>query len=100
MFERPLRSSDPYFTVLAGPARPGPPRLGLAISKKCARRAVDRSRLKRIVRESFRDAALLLPPVDLVVLCRPTALRSERTLLFRSLTEHWQRIRDQRCADC
>jgi ribonuclease P protein component len=33
-----------------------PVRLGITIAKRWAKRAVDRNRLKRIVRESFRDA--------------------------------------------
>ncbi|MCU0832842.1 MAG: ribonuclease P protein component [Chromatiaceae bacterium] len=100
VFARPLRSTDSYFTVLAGVARPGPARLGLAISKKCARRAVDRSRLKRVIRESFRLAVGSLPSADLVVLCRPAAVQCVNAVLSRSLTQHWQRIRDQRCAEC
>lgn len=100
VFAQPARSIDSYFTVLAGSSRPGPARLGLAISKKCARRAVDRSRVKRIVRESFRLVSCSLPPVDIVVLCRPTAQRCGNLCLFRSLTQHWKRIRDQQCVDC
>jgi ribonuclease P protein component len=100
VFAQPVRSIDSYFTVLAGSRRPGPARLGLAVSKKCARRAVDRSRVKRIVRESFRLVSCSLPPVDIVVLCRPTVQRCGNPRLFRSLTQHWQRIRDQLCVDC
>lgn len=100
VFAQPTRSADPFFAVLAGPPRMGPARLGLAISKKCARRAVDRNRIKRIVRESFRLAAADLPPVDLVVLCRAAAQRGLNDRLFRSLTQHWQRIKDQLCDAC
>ena len=48
--------------------------MGLAIAKKCARRAVDRNRLKRLVRESFRLERLGLPGLDLVVMCRRDAV--------------------------
>lgn len=41
-------------------------RLGLAIPKKQARRAVDRNRLKRIIREEFRKAQRDIP-IDIVV---------------------------------
>jgi ribonuclease P protein component len=43
------------------------PRLGLIISKRSVRKAVRRNRLKRIVRESFRLHAHLMPPLDLVI---------------------------------
>ena len=41
------------------------------VSKKNARRAVDRNRIKRIIREQFRLHQFILPAVDLVVLARP-----------------------------
>jgi ribonuclease P protein component len=39
--------------------------LGLAVSKKCAKRAVDRNRIKRVTRDWFRHAGL--QGVDIVV---------------------------------
>jgi len=46
------------------------PRLGLAVPKRVVRRAVDRSRIKRLIRESFRHHRQELPPVDIVVSVR------------------------------
>lgn len=89
---------DPYFTVLARPNAEPLARLGLAIAKKCARRAVDRNRLKRLVRESFRLERLGLPGLDLVVLCRRDAVTADNLQLRASLTRHWARIRKQLCA--
>lgn len=42
-------------------------RLGLVIGKKLLKRAVDRNRLKRILRERFRQRRIGLPAFDLVV---------------------------------
>ena len=42
-------------------------RLGLVVGKKLLKRAVDRNRLKRVVRENFRLRRLELPAYDLVV---------------------------------
>lgn len=42
-------------------------RLGLVVGKKLLKRAVDRNRLKRVVRENFRLRRLQLPAYDLVV---------------------------------
>lgn len=89
---------DPYFTVLARPNAEPLARLGLAIAKKCARRAVDRNRLKRLVRESFRLERSGLPGLDLVVLCRRDAVTADNLQLRASLTRHWARIRKQLCA--
>lgn len=87
-----MKSADAYFTVLASPPRRGPARLGLAIAKKQARRAVDRNRLKRIARETFRRHRAQLPDVDLVILARAAALGVENPRLITSLERHFVRI--------
>lgn len=45
-------------------------RLGLAIPKKLARRAIDRNKIKRLIREAFRLAAPEIENKDLVVKLR------------------------------
>jgi ribonuclease P protein component len=76
--------------VLRQPA--GKARLGLAITKRVAPRAVDRNRVKRIVREVFRHAAPRLGAVDVVIKlkCLPsgaqwTQARAELETLFARL---------------
>lgn len=67
------------------------PRLGLAISKKHARRAVDRNRIKRIAREAFRVRRRSLAAVDIVVLSRAgiaAADSRELRLELDQLLEH------------
>lgn len=51
-------------------------RLGLVVAKKHLKRAVDRNRFKRLVRESFRAHQQQLEGLDVVVLARSGALRS------------------------
>lgn len=53
---------------LIAKGRTGQPRIGFAISKKHLGRAVARNRLKRLLREHFRQVRADLPPVDLVIL--------------------------------
>ncbi len=95
VFSKPIRSSDSLFTVLARANRLGSARLGLAISKKQLRRAVERNRIKRVVRESFRQQRPSLPPIDLVVLARRDTGRATSLQLRDSLRIHWQRLADQ-----
>lgn len=73
-------------------------RLGLAIAKKCARRAVDRNRLKRIARESFRTHRHTLPGVDIVVLCSNGATGMPNQKLDMLLEQAWGVIRNRLCA--
>jgi ribonuclease P protein component len=67
-------------------------RLGLAISKRVSKRAVERNRIKRLVRESFRRARLGLPPIDLVVMARETAAGVPGTDLLAELDTLWRRL--------
>jgi ribonuclease P protein component len=72
------------------------PRLGLAISKRVSKRAVDRNRIKRLVRESFRRARLELPPIDLMVMAREQAVGLPGPELLAELQLLWKKLRSVR----
>lgn len=85
--------------ALACPNGLGHPRLGLVISKKNVRRAVDRNRLKRLARESVRLQQSSLPAVDIVLLARRGAGELDKATLHRQLFGMWRRLeRDARSA--
>ncbi len=65
-------------------------RLGFALSKRSLKRAVDRNRIKRLVRESFRLHYLQLPAVDFVVLSQPEVAALDNTAILRQLDLLWQ----------
>ncbi|MGB5165255.1 MAG: ribonuclease P protein component [Woeseiaceae bacterium] len=91
VFKTATRSRDQQFTVLCRANKLGGARLGLAVSKKHCRLATDRNRLKRIIRESFRQQQSALQGLDFVVMNRPRAERHTNAELFESLDNHWQR---------
>ena len=91
VFKQAERSRDNLFTVLYTDNDERAPRLGLAISKKNCRLAVERNRLKRIVRESFRQHQATLPGIDIVVLNQAGTHKANNKQLFASLGRHWQR---------
>ena len=91
VFAGSRRSSDRLFTVLARENDCSRPRLGLAISKRAAKLAVQRNRLKRITREVFR-LQVDLPSMDFVVLARPEAKNAELSQLRASLEQHFDRL--------
>lgn len=97
VFKNPVRSSDRLLTILAVANDKGQARLGLAISKKNAKRAVDRNRIKRLIRESFRLHQCDLPAIDLVVMAKPVTKSAENQQILQSLQQHWNRLKKQ-CA--
>lgn len=77
-----------------GPAScsPAGARLGLAIAKRVARRAVDRNRIRRVARETFRQRRHTLRPVDFVVLAKPPATEADSRTLKLALDQLWLRF--------
>lgn len=92
VFAGATRVADRYFTILARPNGIGRPRLGLAVSRRTARRAVQRNRLRRLVRETFRRRQAALPAVDLVVIAKPTAVAASAPRLHQALETLWSRV--------
>jgi ribonuclease P protein component len=92
VFNKAMRSADQYFTVLARPNDKDFPRLGLAISKKRVTLAVTRNRLKRLIRESFRQKQHDLPCADFIVMAGRQCSNTKNRRLFLSLEKHWQKL--------
>jgi len=86
------------FVLRYGNNELGIARMGLAISKRVSKRAVDRNRLKRLARESFRRALPGLPPVDIVVTAHTIALECSGADLLAELDELFARLRPLKAA--
>ena len=74
-------------------------RLGLVVGKKQLKRAVDRNRLKRVVRDLFRRRRADLPAYDLIVRLAVKPVSFDASLLaddFFALLERLQRPRPKR----
>lgn len=95
VFASASRVRDQYFTILFRPSEVAEPRLGMAVSRRNAPKATDRSRIKRIVRETFRHRRAMLGPCDIVVIAKPSARQAERAQLQSSLNRLWQKIARQ-----
>lgn len=80
------------FLVRYRPNGLGQARLGLAISKRVSKLAVERNRLKRLLRESFRHARTALPAVDVVVMARGDAAAQSNQELLTEARVLWQRL--------
>ncbi len=98
VFKRAKNSRTSYFTVLAYPNQRAYARLGVIVAKRVVRRAVDRSSIRRFVRECFRNQQQALVGFDMVVLIRSippsTGQFSYRDCLskqWKEVIEKWQR---------
>jgi ribonuclease P protein component len=96
VFARPTVSRDAYFKVLSRANDQDINRLGMAVSRRVCAKAVGRNRLKRLIRESFRDQQVWAAGQDagvrdFVVLPSAAAAAISNAELFRSLTQHWRR---------
>lgn len=104
------RAKGQYFTVLAfscfgAVAKPdtsdtirrsvSSSRLGAVVSKKVAKSAVRRNRVKRLIRESFR-LRTHPQPIDFIVIAKPGAADADNTLLTKELNYLWKKIH-RRC---
>lgn len=92
VFAKARASRGRCLTVLARPIEGTRGRLGLVVAKRHAKRAVDRNRIKRLVRESFRHEKLRLAGLSLVVLSKAAATTASNDNLFAELEQHWSRL--------
>jgi len=72
-------------------------RLGLSIAARTIGNAVQRNRLRRQIRDSFRLQQQALPPVDIVIGARVAARNASGAELRASLLQLWEQIATQ-CA--
>ncbi|GAB6388868.1 ribonuclease P protein component [Stutzerimonas marianensis] len=68
------------------------PRLGLVIGKKSVKLAVERNRIKRQLRETFRLHQLDLTGWDIVVIARKGLADQESAELARHFSKLWKRL--------
>lgn len=90
--DAPLRASHQNFLFLARQNALNHPRLGLVIAKKHIRLAVQRNRVKRLIRETFRTKQQQLPDIDVIVLARKGMNDLTNAALVEQLDLQWQRL--------
>lgn len=89
------RASHRYFLLLAKPAADNQQRLGLVVAKKNVRLAVQRNRIKRVVRETFRQLPEQQPPLDTIFLARRGIDQLDKHALSSILREQWSKLAKQ-----
>lgn len=67
-------------------------RLGMAVSRKVSKRAVERNRIKRMVREAFRATRNDLLAVDVIVIARSASAHTPNPILRADLAQSWRKL--------
>jgi len=91
-FRRAIRGKLLMMHYQLRPAGSEDARLGVVVAKKLLKRAVDRNRVKRIVREQFRCRRSGLPAYDLVVRLSVKPVPLDAGLLARDFVELLERL--------
>lgn len=78
------------FTILFRENNLGYARLGLALSKKMIAKAHDRNRIKRLIRESFRQKEL--PAIDMIFLARRDVAKQANSNINTRLGKTWKKL--------
>ena len=92
VFNAAKRASDRHLTIFYTENELNQPRLGLAVSKKVSKLAVDRNRIKRLARETFRLKQTTLQFSDFVVIARPSAVKADNKELTASFNKLWNKL--------
>lgn len=100
VFDQASRFSHGGFTSLARSNTLGHARLGLAVAKRNVRLATGRNRIKRLVREGFRQHLDHLCGVDIIFLVRPGVADRGNRALHEALERHWNRLIEQCRQQC
>lgn len=88
----PKKISRPYLIVLYTANPLSHARLGIITSKRHLRLAVERARVRRIIRESFRQAKAGLSGLDLIVMVRSGISSIDTKTLRNDIDNLWQVI--------
>ena len=85
------RSNDKFFLFLATNNNTNLARLGMAVPKKNVTKAVERNRIKRLIRESFRLRKNKLQGKDVVVLVKKR-FETKQGKIEDTFDMHWNKI--------
>jgi ribonuclease P protein component len=94
VFSKSVKVSNSLFLILIHKTSSPYSRLGLVISKKIDKRAVQRNRIKRIVRESFRNNVFEVH-CDFAVLARGKITSLSNKEIFDSINVLWHQAQSK-----
>ena len=92
VFEKPHRVGNGNLTILFRDNKKEHSRLGLIIAKKNVKKAVERNRVKRLIRESFRYHKTKLQGLDIIVIAKRGINSFKNNEILQNLDVQWNKI--------
>jgi len=89
------RIATKYFQCEFRPNSTPSARLGMAVSRRVSKRAVERNRIRRQIRETFRLQRPNLPHCDILIIARTSAATTDSRILRAELTDLWRKLAAQ-----
>lgn len=90
-----IKISTQFFLCLARKRPDTNPRLGIIVAKKNVRLAVNRNRVKRLLRESFRHHKQDIPSYDIVLLAKHSSNQAEAEKISKELQYVWRKLKQK-----
>lgn len=87
------RLGSPHFRIRYRANDQDGPRMGMAVSRRVSKKAVERNRIKRAIREIYRRQRAALPAVDILVIATPTACDCPASTLMDELAGLLRRLK-------
>ena len=92
VFKKATPAVSPHITLLAKKNLKSYSRIGMAIPKKHIKKAVERNRIRRVLREYFRHNHQQLPDIDLVVVAKSGIAELSNLELTLTMDKLWKKL--------
>lgn len=95
VFDKSFRVSQRHFVALFKLNQKPNARLGIIVGKRVAKTAVSRNRIKRAIRESFRQNQEQLTGLDIVIIGRQQCDTLDKAKLREGIDKLWEKLLTQ-----
>lgn len=92
VFDNPVKISQQYLMILCRLNQKEHARIGIIVGKRVANNAVDRNRIRRIVRDSFRLNQKKLVGWDIIVIARQQCDTLSREKIRKGIDNLWEKL--------
>jgi ribonuclease P protein component len=100
VFDESKKVNHRHVLILYSPNQKPHARIGIIVGKRFANSAVDRNRIRRVIRDSFRHVKDSLAGIDIVVIARSQCDTLSKATLRKGIDDLWKRLltQHQKCS--